>query len=75
MVLGKTHTCIYTRSENYSVLLEVAVGESGSRAHMMASADSQYSWRSRFSEVDSSFAPKKFILERRTCSEIAKLSA
>jgi hypothetical protein len=58
-----------------SVLLEVAVGESGSSAHMMASADSLYSWRSRFSAIDTTFAPKKFILDRRTCSEIAKILA
>jgi hypothetical protein len=41
---------------------------------MMASA-ALYIWRSRFSAIDTSFAPKKFILDRRTCSEIAKILA
>jgi hypothetical protein len=43
---------------------------------MMASA-ALYIWRSTFSAIDTSFAPKKFILDldRRTCSEIAKILA
>ena len=42
MVLGNTHTHMhmYEKRKLLSVLLEVAVGESGSRAHMMASANS-----------------------------------
>jgi hypothetical protein len=53
---------IYEKDKLLSVLLEVAVGESGSSAHIMASADSLYSWRSRFSGIDTSFVPKKFTL-------------
>jgi hypothetical protein len=62
MVLGHTHMHIYEKDKLLSVLLEVAVGESGSSAHIMASADSLYSWRSRFSGIDTSFVPKKFTL-------------
>lgn len=53
-----------------SVLLEVAVGESGKSPHMMDSAVLLYIWRPRFSVSETSSEPNIFILDNKTCSNI-----
>jgi len=51
------------------VLLAVACGESGIRPQMTASAVSLYDFNPSFSALDICLEPKKFSLDRRTCTE------